>query len=167
MAAINEAIRHYQQGMGRITAALPGVTLGQSPGAGEFMRKNNNPYQQYQKNTVNMATPQELTMMLYNGLVRFLKTACQGIEENDIEKANNFIIKAQNIITEFICTLDVQYEVSEGLLSMYEYMNRRLLEANLKKDKEIVKEVLGYAEELRDTWEQVMKLAKQQEDTTP
>lgn len=166
MVEINEAIRHYQQGMGRMTAASPGVTLGQSPGAGEFTRKNSNPYQQYQKNTVNTATPQELTMMLYNGLVRFLKTACQGIEEKDIEKANNFIIKAQNIITEFMCTLDAQYEVSQGLLSMYEYMNRRLLEANLKKDKEIVKEVLVYAEELRITWEQAMKLAKQQ-DTTP
>ena len=131
------------------------------------MRKNNNPYQQYQQNTVMTASPQELTMMLYNGLVRFLKMACQGIEEKNVEKANNNIIKAQNIITEFICTLDVQYDVTQGLLSMYEYMNRRLLEANIKKDKEIVTEVLGYAENLRDTWEQAMKLAKQQPPETP
>jgi len=166
MVAINEAIRHYQQGMGRMTAASPGMTLGQNHGAGDFMRKNNNPYQQYQKNTINTASPQELTMMLYNGLVRFLKTAVQGIEEKDIEKANNFIIKSQNIITEFICTLDVSYEVSQGLLSLYGYMNEKLLEANLKKDKLIVLEVLGYAEELRNTWEEAMKLAKQQ-DVTP
>jgi len=123
---------------------------------------NRNPYQQYQQNSVNTATPQELTLMLYNGLVRFLKTAHQGIEEKNIEKANSNIIKAENIIIEFICTLDTQYEVSGGLLSIYEYMNRRLIEANIKKDKAIVEEVIGYAEELRDTWAQAMKLAKQQ-----
>lgn len=161
MVAINEAIRNYHQGMGRMTAA-PGITLGQSQNNGDITRINSNPYQQYRQNAVKTASPQELTLMLYNGLVRFLKMACQGIEEKNIEKANNFIIKSQNIITEFICTLDVQYEVSEGLLSMYEYMNRRLLEANIKKDKEIVSEVIGYAEGLRDTWEQAMKLAKQQ-----
>lgn len=166
MAAMNEAIRHYQQGMGRITAA-PGITLGQSQNTSEFMKKSNNPYQQYQQNTVKTASPQELTMMLYNGLVRFLKMACQGIEEKNIEKANNNIIKSQNIITEFICTLDAQYDVAQGLLSMYEYMNRRLLEANVKKDKEIVAEVLNYAEDLRDTWEQAMKLAKQQPPEAP
>lgn len=161
MVAINEAIRHYQQGMGRMVTT-PGITLGQSQNSGEIIRKNNNPYQQYQQNIVKTSSPQELTLMLYNGLVRFLKLACQGIEESNIEKANNFITKSQNIITEFICTLDVQYEVAEGFLSMYEYMNRRLLEANIKKDKEIVTEVIGYAEELRDSWEKAMKLAKQQ-----
>lgn len=123
---------------------------------------NRNPYQQYQQNAVNTSTPQELTLMLYNGLVRFLKTAHQGIEEKDISKANNNIIKAENIITEFMCTLDMQYEISHSLFSIYDYMNTRLLEANFKKDKAIVEEVIGYAEELRDTWAQAMKLAKQQ-----
>lgn len=123
---------------------------------------NKNPYQQYQQNTVNTSTPQELTLMLYNGLVRFLKLAQQGIEEKDIEKANNNLIKSQRIVSEFICSLDTQYEVSEGLFAMYDYMNRRLVEANIKKDKAIVEEIIGYAEELRDTWAQAMKLAKQQ-----
>ncbi|HPD00946.1 MAG TPA: flagellar protein FliS, partial [Acetivibrio sp.] len=58
---------------------------------------------------------------------------------------------------------DMQYEISEELFSLYEYMNRRLLEANIKKDKQILEEVTGYAEELRDTWAQAMKLAKQQD----
>jgi flagellar protein FliS len=124
---------------------------------------NKNPYQQYQQNSVNTATPQELTLMLYNGLVRFLKTAQQGIEENNIEKANNFIIRSQDIIMEFMCTLDMQYEVSNGLFSLYDYMHRRLIEANIKKDKAVIDEVLGYAEDLRDTWAQAMKLAKQQQ----
>lgn len=123
---------------------------------------NRNPYQQYQQNTVNTSTPQELTLMLYNGLVRFLKLAHQGIEEKNIEKANTNLIKSQSIINEFICSLDTQYEVSDGLYAIYDYMNRRLIEANVKKDNAIVEEAIGYAEELRDTWVQAMKLAKQQ-----
>jgi flagellar secretion chaperone FliS len=123
---------------------------------------NRNPYQQYQQSTVNTSTPQELTLMLYNGLVRFLKLAQQGIEEKNIEKANNNLIRSQSIVNEFICSLDTQYEVSNGLYAMYDYMNRRLIEANVKKDNSIVEEVIGYAEELRDTWAQAMKLAKQQ-----
>ena len=121
----------------------------------------NNAYQKYQSNVVNTATPQELTLMLYNGLVKFLKLSIQSMDEKSIEKTNNYIIRSQDIITEFICTLDMQYEVSKSLMALYDYMNRRLIEANLKKEKAIVEEVLGFAEELRDTWAQAMKLAKQ------
>ncbi|MFZ5354304.1 MAG: flagellar export chaperone FliS [Bacillota bacterium] len=126
------------------------------------MTPNANPYQQYQQNTVYTATPQELTLMLYNGLVKFIKLAIQGIEEKNIEKANNNIIRAQDIVTEFMCTLDMQYEISNSLMALYDYMNRRLIEANLKKDKAVAEEVLGFAEELRDTWAQAMKIVKQQ-----
>jgi flagellar protein FliS len=100
--------------------------------------------------------------MLYNGLIKFLKLAQEGISENNIEKANNNIQKSQNIIMEFACTLDMQYEVSDGLMALYDYMNWRLIEANIHKDNSIVEEIIGHAEELRDTWVQAMKLAKQQ-----
>lgn len=123
---------------------------------------NNNGYKQYHQSLVNTATPQELTLMLYNGLVKFLKLAYQGMEEKNVEKVSNNIIRAQDIITEFISTLDFKYEVSNGLMLLYDYMNRSLLDANIKKDKEIIEEVIGYAEELRDTWSQAMKLARQQ-----
>lgn len=125
-------------------------------------KNNNAAYQQYQNNMVNTATPQELTLMLYNGLIKFLNLTIQGMEERSIEKANNNIVRAQDIIIEFMSTLDMDYEISGGLFSLYDYMNNRLVEANIKKDKAIVEEVLGYAEELRDTWAQAMKLAKQQ-----
>lgn len=124
---------------------------------------SNNAYTQYQQNAINTASPQELTLMLYNGLVRFLKMAYEGINEKDIEKANTNIIKSQNIISEFMCTLDMKYEVSEGLMAIYDYMKRRLIEANLQKDASILEEMIGYAEELRDTWAQAMKLAKNPE----
>ncbi len=122
----------------------------------------NNNYNQYQQNMINTATPADLTMMLYNGLVRFIKLAEQSLEEKNIEKTSNYIIRSQDIITEFMCTLDMRYDISNNLMALYDYMKRRLVEANIKKDKEILAEVRGFAEELRDTWAQAMKLAKQQ-----
>ncbi len=119
---------------------------------------------QYQTNSIKTATPQELTFMLYNGLVRFIKMSIQGIEEKNVENSNNYNIRAQDILSEFMLTLDYKYEVSSNLLALYDYMRRRLIEANIKKDIDIMKEVLGFAEELRDTWAQAMKIAKQQQN---
>lgn len=120
----------------------------------------NNGYNQYKSNSINTATPEELTLMLYNGLVKFLMQAQSAIDAKNIEKANNTIIKAQAIIVEFRSTLDMNYEVSQNLELLYDYMYRQLTQANLKKDNSIVEEVLGMAKELRDTWAQAMKLAK-------
>ena len=122
----------------------------------------NNAYDQYKENSIYTASPEELTFMLYNGLVKFLMQAQMSVNEKNIEKANNCIIKAQNIINEFRCSLEMKYDISVQLDAMYEYMNRRLVDANIKKDVEIIEEVLGYARELRNTWEQAMKIAKTQ-----
>lgn len=60
----------------------------------------------------------------------------------------------------------MKYEVSKQLGSVYDYMYRRLIEANMKKDKEILEEVLGMAKDLRDTWTKAMKLARRQISST-
>ncbi len=120
-----------------------------------------NAYTKYQQNSVYTSSPQDLTLMLYNGLVKFLNLAIREIEEKSVEKANSNIIRSQEIIDEFICTLDMDYEVSKGLAAIYDYMNRQLIEANIKKDKQILEEVRGYAEELRDTWAAAMKVIKE------
>ena len=120
----------------------------------------NNGFNQYKENSIKTSTPEELTLMLFNGLVKFLMQAQSAIETKNSEKANNGIIRAEAIIKEFQSTLDMNYEVSEGLDSLYDYMYRRLVEANIKKDSSIVEEVLGYVKELRDTWAQAMKIAK-------
>ncbi len=120
----------------------------------------NNGYNQYKESSVYTATPEELTLMLYNGLVKFIMLAQSAIDEKNIERANNSIIRAQDIVREFQVTLDMKYEVSKQLDSIYDYMNRRLIQANIKKDKDILEEVLGMAKDLRDTWTQAMKLAK-------
>ena len=122
----------------------------------------NKAYQQYKENSVYTSTPEELTFMLYNGLVRFIMQAQHAIEVKDMKKANDSIIRAQDIILYLQNTLDIKYDVSKNLALIYDYMFRRLVDANIGKDKSVLDEVLGFAKELRDTWSQAMKLAKQQ-----
>ena len=116
-----------------------------------------NPYEQYQKNKILTASPAEITLMLYEGAIKFCNVAIIAIEQNDIEKAHNNIRKTQRIIEEFQITLNHDYAVSEDFDRIYNYLLRRLREANIKKDKEILEEVLEHLRSMRDTWKQVMK----------
>lgn len=117
----------------------------------------NNAFMQYNKNKVMTASPAELTLMLYEGAIKFCNIAIMGIEQRDIEKAHNNIMKAQRIIEEFQATLNHDYKVSEDFERVYAYMLRRLREANMKKDKEIIEEVLVHLRSMRDTWKEVMQ----------
>lgn len=116
-----------------------------------------NPYEQYQRNKVLTATPAEVTLMLYEGAIKFCNIAIMAIENKDMEKAHANIMKTQRIIEEFRNTLDRRYEVAEDFDRIYVYVLRRLFEANIKKDKEILVEVNGHLRSLRDTWKEVMK----------
>ncbi|MGG1664394.1 flagellar export chaperone FliS [Brevibacillus sp. NRS-1366] len=120
------------------------------------------PAQAYQSNSVTTATPGELTLMLYNGALKFIKQAKAAIDNKKWDKANEYNTKAQDIISELIITLNRQYPVAEQMLLLYEYLQRRLVEANIKKDIEILEEVEGLVVEFRDTWKQAMILAKTQ-----
>jgi len=117
----------------------------------------------YKTQQIMTASPQELTLMLYNGAIRFVTESIQAIERKDIPKAHETNIKAQNIVREFMNTLDMQYEVSEGLDKLYDYIEYRLIQANIKKDISQLEEAKGMLTELRDTWYQVMKLARGQQ----
>ncbi len=123
----------------------------------------NNAFQAYQQNSVTQSTPGELTLMLYNGCLKFLNQAKKGIETKDIELKNTNIQKAQSILRELMVTLDMSVPVSESMFSLYEYMVNRLIEANIKNDKEIVDEVIGYTTEFRDTWKQVIQINRQKQ----
>ena len=114
--------------------------------------------QMYQKNAVQTASPAKLTLMLYDGAVKFTNIAIEAIEAGDIEKAHNNIVKAQNIIVEFRSTLDMKYTVAKDFDVVYDYIYRRLVEANMKKDKDILVEALKHIKTMRDTWREVMKL---------
>ncbi|MDE6387387.1 MAG: flagellar export chaperone FliS [Lachnospiraceae bacterium] len=116
-----------------------------------------NPYEQYQRNKILTATPAEVTLMLYEGAIKFCNIAIMAIEQKDIEKAHVNIRKTQRIIEEFRNTLDRKYPVAEEFDKIYVYVLRRLFEANIHKDKEILEEVNVHLRTLRDTWKEVMK----------
>lgn len=121
---------------------------------------SNNVYSQYKENSILTASPEELILMLYNGLVKYILQARKAMDDKDLGKVNNYIQRAQDIVFELQASLDKKYEVSESLDLIYDYMHRRLIDANIKKDEETLLEVLELAKELRDTWSQAMKLAK-------
>ncbi|BCJ92940.1 flagellar protein FliS [Anaerocolumna cellulosilytica] len=114
----------------------------------------------YQNNKINTASPSELTLMLYDGAIKFCNIAMLGIQEKDINKANENIIKAEKIITYLKTTLDSKYPVAEDFDRVYDYIYETLINANIKKDKAVLNEALGYIREMRDTWKEVMKSAK-------
>lgn len=112
----------------------------------------------YKGMKINTASPAELTLMLYDGAIKFCNIAIVAIEKNDIKKTNDNLKKAQRVITELRATLDFKYAVAKDFDLVYDYIYRRLIDANIKKDTLIVEEALGYIREMRDTWKEVMKL---------
>ena len=119
-----------------------------------------NGYAQYNNSKILTASPAELTLMLYDGAIKFANIAVMGMEQNDIQKAHNNIIRVQRIIEEFRNALDRKYPVAEDFDRIYVYLLKRLYEANVKKDKETMEEVLTHLRSMRDTWIQVMKANK-------
>lgn len=119
-----------------------------------------NVYSTYNNNKILTASPAELTLMLYEGAIKFCNIAILGIEQKNIEKANTNIKKCKAIITELRATLNFDYPVAQDFENVYAYIDQRLLEANMKKDKEILEEVLRHLRGMRDTWKEVMKLAR-------
>lgn len=117
----------------------------------------------YKQNSVTTASPGELTLMLYNGCLKFLTRAKKAIEEKNIEEKNTNIQKAQAIISELMSTLNAELEVSKQMIPLYDYMNRRLMEANINNDPAIIEEVEGLVTEFRDTWKEVIKITRQQQ----
>ena len=116
-------------------------------------------YQKYERNKILTASPAELTLMLYEGAIKFSNIALMAIEKGDVEKAHNSIMKVQRIITEFQATLNHKYETAKDFEEVYQYLQQRLIEANIKKDKDIMEEVLKHLRVMRDTWKEVMSLA--------
>jgi len=122
----------------------------------------NRGYAAYANNKVMTASPAELTLMLYEGAIKFSNLAIVAIEEENVEKAHNNIMKVENIIEEFQSTLDHKYPVAKDFDQVYSYLMLRLKEANFKKDQGILEEVLGHLRTMRDTWKEVMRLSRAQ-----
>jgi flagellar protein FliS len=121
----------------------------------------NNPYASYQQNSVNTASPGELTLMLYNGCLKFLVASKVAIKDKNVSEKNVNIQKAQKILRELLITLDPSYEISKNLAALYDYFIRRLVDGNINNDIDAIEEVEGFVTELRDTWKEVIKINRQ------
>lgn len=118
-------------------------------------------YAQYQNNKIMTASPAELVLMLYEGAIKFCNIAITAIGSREVEKAHINIIKTQRIVDHLRITLDMRYPVAQDFERMYTYLSKRLVEANISKDAEILEEVNGHLRSIRDTWKEVMRVSRE------
>lgn len=109
------------------------------------------------------ASPGELTLMLYNGCIKFIKLSKTAIEQKDIPEKNKNLIKAQDIIREFMVNLNMDYEISKNMMQMYDYILNLLVEANIENSVDKLSEAENYVTDFRDTWKQVIQQNRQQQ----
>ncbi len=123
-----------------------------------------NGYAAYANNRIMTASKGELTLLLYEGAIKFCNMAIAAIKENNVQKAHVNIVKVQKIIEEFQSTLDHKYPIAKDFDNVYSYLQQQLVQANVKKDADILKEVLGHLRTMHDTWKEVMRLNMPQKD---
>lgn len=116
---------------------------------------------QYKQNTVLTATPEELTLMLYEGAIKFMNIAKYSIDNKDIERTHSSLVRAQDIILELNYSLDMNYEISKEFRSLYEFVISKLIDANIQKDLVSIEEALMIINEMKDAWKEVMKQIRQ------
>lgn len=117
----------------------------------------------YLRTQVNTASPSDLTLMLYNGCIKFMKQAFGHLHDNNMEQKNACILKARDIIMELDVTLDMKYDISQSLHALYTFINEQLAKANMSNDEQALNNAIELVTELRSTWHEAMKLAKTQE----
>lgn len=115
----------------------------------------------YKQNSIMTATPEELTLMLYDGAIKFMNIGKYSIENSELEKAHSSLIRAQDIILELNYSLDMNYEISKGLRELYEFVLSKLVDANINKDIKAIDDALVIVNDMRETWKEVMKQIKQ------
>lgn len=120
----------------------------------------NNPYAAYNNNKVLTASPAELTLMLYEAAIKFTNIAIMAIEKKDIQKAHTNIMKTERVIEELMASLNHKYEVAKDFDRVYDYIMWRLRNANMKKDPEILEDVLVQLRTMRDAWKEVMRITQ-------
>ena len=125
-----------------------------------------NAYAQYNNSKVLSASPGELTLMLYDGMIRFCNLAEAAVEKKDIQKAHTNIMKMQKIIDYLRQTLDMNYPVAEDFERMYVYLSQRIVLANTSKDLAVLQEVNGHLHAIRDNWKEVMRINREQKGHT-
>ena len=119
-----------------------------------------NPYQEYKRQDVMMASPMELIVMLYSGCIKQLKLARLSLGSHEYGQANISLQKAQDIVVELMMSLDLQYEISKELMEIYEFLLAHIMRINANKTEEPIGPLIDILENLRSTWIQVHKQSK-------
>lgn len=119
----------------------------------------------YKNQQILTSSPEQLTLMLYNGAIRFIDESMIALDKKDLPKSHNANMRAQDIVREFIATLDMSYDIAKGYYQLYDYVEYRLIQANMKKDKSQLEEAKHILVELRDAWTEAIKLARNSQVT--
>lgn len=120
----------------------------------------------YKKQQILTATPEALTLMLYNGALRFMTEGIDALKVKNYEQANTAIQRAENIISEFQVTLKMEYDIAKQLMPLYEYVNACLFMGNMQSNIEKIEEAKHIITELRDAWAVAMKEARKEKSKT-
>lgn len=124
-----------------------------------------NPYAKYQDSKILTASPAELTLMLYEGIIKFTNIGITAIENREFQKANTNIMKAERIVDHLSATLNDKYPVSKDFLNIYDCIMQALIQGNMKKDVAELERALEYSRMIRDTWKEVMKTSEKGSET--
>ncbi len=119
-----------------------------------------NTYNKYASQSVMTMTHGEMLTKLYEAIILNMNLAIKGISEKDIPATNVALQKAQKILSYLTVTLDRQYPVANNLAALYDFFNRQLIAANVKKDASMIQEIVPMVEELRDVFIQGDKLSR-------
>ena len=114
----------------------------------------------YKQQQILSATPEKLILMLYNGCLKFMNDAIAAMEEKDVQKAHNACIRAQDIVSELMSVLNMDYPIAKELAALYEYVSYQLLQANMKKDAQCVANAKVVIVNIREGWIEAMKIAR-------
>lgn len=115
-----------------------------------------NPYNAYKQNSVNMASKEQLLLMLLDGAVKYTKVARIAIVEKNMARAHKELVRVQDIFLELMITMDKSLgKYMEDMYDVYEYIKNELAKANIKKDVKIIDDILPIIEEVRDMWHEV------------
>lgn len=112
----------------------------------------------YRNQQIATSSPAELTLLLYNGAIRFVSESIVSMEQGKIEKSHNANIRAQDIVNELMITLDMKCEISKTWLPLYEYILYCLFQGNIRKDKEQLLQAKYLLSELQEAWMVAMKI---------
>lgn len=121
-----------------------------------------NPYSAYKKQSVTTMTPMEIVVKLYSETERQLNRAIMFIEQKKLEDANNALNKSLDLVGALRSVLDLNLPIGQNLESLYAYFEKQIINANMKKDTEIIKELLPMVAELKDAFTQVSAMSKEE-----